>query len=138
VTLFGNPLYLHLRSADEDLVSRVEEIVGGRRAATTEQEVRFLQAFSRLTLIEIGVLLLEVGLFLYLYLNNILPVLAFAALSKDLLLLFLSAYIARSRTREGLFDSLLALPDWLIVADRVSALLSGAAALVFFWAVSRM
>jgi len=138
VTVFGNPLYLHLRSVDEDLLARVEEIVGGERAATTEPEVRFLQHFSRLTLLEIGVFILEVVLFTYLYLSGPLPTLAFVALSKDLLLLFASAYHARTQLREGVFASLLAFPPWLIVLDRVSAFLSGAAAFVLFWAVSRM
>jgi len=138
VTLFGNPLYLHLRSADEDLIARVEDIIGGKRAATTEPEVRFLQLFSRLTLLELGVFVLEIGLFVYLYVSDILPLLALVALAKGLLLLLVSAFLARTRTREGLFDSLLALPNWLIIVDRFSAFLSGVAALVFFWAVSRM
>jgi hypothetical protein len=138
VALFGNPLYRHVARADPDLLTGAERIATHANYSATDSEVRFLQRFSRLTLLELGVFLLEIGLLLYLWLSRTMEWLAFALLMKNLILMAVSAAIARAHSGEGIFESLLALPGWLIAADRVSAFVSGAGCLVLFLVVNNI
>lgn len=136
VAFWGNPLYLHLMRTDAEFLRRAEEVATGVRPAAATPELQFLRQFARLTLLELVMFLLEVGLLVSLWLSRTMQWLSAGLLMKNLLLLAVSAAMARALTRDSLFESLLGLPAWLIRTDRLAALISGAGGLVLFLAVN--
>ena len=136
VAFAGNPLYLHLVRANAEFLRGLDKVASGGRAAASEPEVRFLRRFSRLTLLELAVFVLEMSLLVYLWLSRTMEWLSFALLVKNLFLFALSAAMAPALMRESLFQSLVVLPSWLIRLDRLSALISGAGAFVLFLGVN--
>ena len=138
VALWGNPLYLCLKRADPKLLERAEQVVLGSGITPTEDEALFVRTFGRLTLLELFLFLLEVGLLVYLWVQETVLWLTVSLFAKDLVLIALSAAVAQSRTQSGPFVSLLELPSWMVWVDRLSALVSGAGFLVLFLSVNRI
>jgi len=136
VAVFGNPLYVCVVDADLSLLESLEDVATGRRSAAAGEESVFLRHFSRLTLLELVMFVLEVGFFFYAYAARLVQWLALLLLAKDAVLVALSVAVARRQAEDGLFLSLRLLPSWLVWGDRLSALASGVGAFVFFLAVN--
>ena len=108
----------------------------GSTSLTKDGKRAFLRRFSRLTLLELLMLVLEVVLLAHLWVTGTMAWLCAGLLAKDLLLLALSAAMARPQLRGGLFEALLGLPRWLVWTDRASALVSGLGGLILLLAVN--
>lgn len=132
VTFLGNPLYVLVESSDPDLLEHLEIIVQRDRAQATESELRFLQLFSRLTILELVMFVMEIGLLIVLFRRSVLPELVLVMIAKDLLLVLLSSVVCWKYVDEGLFKALLGIPAWLLNLERLSAFLSAAGGLVLF------
>ena len=138
VAVWGNPLYLCLKRADPELLERAEQVVLGAGITPTEDEAVFVRTFGRLTILELVLFVLEVGLLIFLWMQETVVWLCLSLLAKDLVLIALSAAVAQSRTQSGPFVSLLELPPWMIWTDRLSALASGAGFMVLFLSVNKI
>ena len=136
VAVFGNPRYVWVRDADPLLLDRLEAVALGTRSPFPGPETVFLRRFSRLTVLELVMFVLELALLSYAYFGRLVQGLALALLAKNAVLIGLSIAVARRRTHEGVFSSLRVLPQWLVLGDRLSSLVSGAGAFVFFLAVN--
>lgn len=132
MTFFGNPLYVLVDSSDRNLLEHLETIVQRDRAQATENELRFLQRFSRLTVLELVMFVMEIGLLIVLFRRSVLPGLVLGIIAKDLFLVLVSSVVCWRFADEGLFKALLAIPGWLLNLERVSAFLSAAGGLVLF------
>ena len=138
VAVWGNPLYLCLKRADLELLERAEQLVLGSGTTPTEDEAAFVRTFGRLTILEFFLFVLEVGLLVYLWVQETVVWLTVGLLAKDLVLIALSAAVAQSRIQSGPFVSLLELPSWMIWTDRLSALASGAGFMALFLSVNNI
>ena len=136
VAAFGNPLFMLLTQADPNLLRHCEAVSLGEAEPASEEELKFLQLFSRLTLLELAAFILEMSLLAFLWVSNTVPWLTFALLLKNVLLLALSVVMARSRMGDGLFRSLLDLPPWVVWLDRASGLISACGVLILFLEVN--
>mgnify|MGYP006292167517 FL=1 len=136
VAFFGNPLWQLLQETDPGVIEGAEDLTQSGGASATTDEVAFLRRFSRLTLLELGLFLLEVFLLIYLWVSGTLAWLAAGLLAKDLVLVGVSAFLARGRGSDGVFTSLLKLPKPFVWTDRASALVSCIGFLVLFLAVN--
>ena len=139
VAVFGNPIHLLVCRADPDVLSAAEEIArhGSAERVTDERVFVLLRRFSRLTLLELGVFLLEVGLLIFLLTSRILFWLSAALLAKNLFALGVSMYYARRQSPgTGLLESLRDLPRGVVLMDRVSSLVSAAGFVVVFLVVA--
>jgi hypothetical protein len=133
VALFGNPLANMLRTTDPTFLEHVD-MVTAHNGPYTEESVHFLRRFSRLSLLELGAFLLETALLIYFLTTGRLVMLCVFILIKNVVMFFLSLYLARRR-RETLganFKSLQALPEWIHRSDRLSSLVSGLGFIALF------
>ena len=128
VALFGNPLYRLVARADAAVLDHLDRAATVGNAVIDESSVLFLQRFSRLTLLELGAFVLEMGLLVTLWLTEKLEWLALFLFCKNLLLVALSIAMARRHADRGLFAGMLDLPAWVVRLDRVSAFVSGTGA----------
>ena len=136
VAAMGNPLYCCVASVVPELRYRAEQITIEQRSPASEAEARFIQRVSLLTTVELVAFLLEVGLLVYLWIQQVAAWLAATLLIKDLAIIALGAWVARGQAPCGLFEGLLRLPSWLIRLDRVSSLVSGVGFLLLFLLVN--
>ncbi len=138
VVVWGNPLCVLLNQTDRRVLEGADQITRRNRAPADEREVEFLRQFSRLTLLELGVFVMGVSLLVFLWVSGVLVWLSLGLLVKDLCLVILSAILARSRSEDSLFASLVNLPPWLMLTDRLSSLISAAGFLVLFLSVNNL
>ena len=137
VAFFGNPLYNQLQRTDTAVIEGAEEAATEGLDRTTQSEALFLQRFSRLSLLELGAFLLEIGLLVYLLVAGTLFWLSLVLLMKNVVMVAVSFSFARMLTDgEGLFRSMRQLPRWLVWLDRASATVSGCGFLYVFVTVS--
>ena len=136
VALLGNPVYRLLKCAPPPLLQRLDQIAAGEAQPETETEIVFLKKFWQLMLVGLALIVMEVSLLTYLWVSQTLGWLALGILAKNLVLIAFSASFMQVYVEDGLFQSLLSLPRWLVVSDRLSALISGCAFVVFFLAVN--
>ena len=136
IATLGNPLYRQVAEADATLLTRADAVTTGELQDVTEDEVRFLQRFSRLGLMELAMVLVEVSVFGFLWWVDRSPVLSLGLFAKDFAMLGLSAVVAHIYTGEGIFLALLGLPRWIVVADRLSAAASAVGALILLLAIN--
>ncbi len=132
VALWGNPIYYCVSRADPALISRLEQLTLSGQAPEAGPELSFLRSFSRLTLLELGAFLLEIGLLTYFLASRTLGWLAGLLLLKNAVMVVLSLCVARRCGTGGIFGSLRDLPGWLVWTDRVSFLATGIGGLLFF------
>ena len=132
VAFLGNPLYKHVTGEDPEFLDHIEQVTLHDRSGATEEELHFLQRFSRLTLMEFAVFLLEMGLLIYLFVAEILMWLSFTLILKNVFFVGITVVFAHRLTRNSVFASLVELPPWLIWLDRLSSLLSAIGTLVIF------
>ena len=132
VALFGNPLYLCIVQAHPDLLVRADQVARQAREPADAGETAFLQQFSRLTLLGAVVFMLETALLVYLLATHQLVWLSSLLLLKNVLLVAISLSYANQADHDGLFRSLLNVPRWVVLLDRISALASGLGLLVAF------
>lgn len=138
IGVFGNPLYRHIAGVDPELLRRIDAFTNAGELPQTSAEAAFLKRFSRLTLLELGAFVLEIGLLTALWHQGRLVWLCLALLLKNLALFAGSVMLARGGPRDGLFGSLLTLPEWLIRLDRASAWVSGVGCLILFLAINEI
>jgi hypothetical protein len=139
VAIWGNPLYLLLERTDSHVLQKADQIALEKRPPDGDGEVAFLRSFSRLTLLELGVFVLELALLVTLWVRGTMPNLSVGLLFKNLLMVLVSAGMARGNTDDkGMFESLRALPPWLVLGDRLSALISAAGCLLLFLTVNQL
>lgn len=136
VAVMGNPLYNHVASAGTNLMRQAELIVASGQPVRNEEQYLFLRRFSRLTMLGLAMFVLEMLALLYLWSARSMTWMTLGLIAKNMVALIVSLGMARSSVAENMFQSLLALPRWLILADRVSALVSAAGCLVLFLAVN--
>ena len=136
--ILGSAPYRLVNSAESDFLDAVARFAAGENVSVTQDEFVFLKRFSRLTMLELGMFILEMGLLIFLFISNIKEWLSFILLAKNLLMLVVGAAATRGRIETNIFTSLRALPGWLIVLDRVSAALSAAGGLILFLAVNKI
>ncbi len=136
--MFGSAPYRLVTSADPDFLEAVARVAAGDNMPVTQDEFVFLKRFSRLTMLELGMFILEVGILVFLFLSSILEWLSFILLCKNLLMIAVGATATRGRLQNNIFKSLVALPQWLIVLDRVSAALSAVGAFILFLALNEI
>lgn len=138
IGLFGNPLSRHIAGVDPELLRRIDALTNAGELPQTAAEAAFLTRFSRLTLLELGAFVIEIGLLTILWHQGRLVWLCLALLLKNLVLFAVSVMLARGRPRDGLFGSLLTLPEWLVRLDRLSAWASGIGCLILFLAINEI
>lgn len=137
VALTGNPLHGLIARTDPEFLSKVETVLSGERSPEPRSaELLFLRRFSRLVLLELLVVGVEVGLLVFFILDGRLAGLAWVLLAKDIAMLGLGGLGAATVREAGLFASILNLPRWMVGADRLSALVSGVGFVVFLLAVN--
>ncbi len=94
------------------------------------QETDFVRDFSRMAMIELAALVVEIGLLLYFLLGwdfnfQFYFWLCAGLLAKNLLAFALSWFYSQNLKEEkGVFSHLLNIPPWINLADRVSAAVS--------------
>ncbi len=134
VAFLGDPVYQHVAETDDHILDKAQKIISSRQSVPAgEDEIHFLKRFSRLTILEVAVFLLELAILGTLCYMMIVPWVAGALLAKDLLVVIVSFIVAKKKTSEkGIFTSVTDLPRWLIRADRFSAFISGAGCLFLF------
>lgn len=135
VALFGNPIYRLLQNASAGTLSDAERIARNASSGSEvdDQAFALLKNFSRLTLLELGVFLLEIALLIYLLVSRTLFGLSIALLAKNMVALGVSMYYARRQSLDrGLLESLRDLPRSVVVMDRLSSLVSALGFVVVF------
>jgi len=132
VAFLGNPIFTMLRDADDVLLERADQILMNGRSPATPSEVEFFSRFSRYVLIELVIVLLELTLLIYLCVSRTMLWLAVALLVKDVAMIVFSGVYAGTRDDPSLIGSLIRLPSWMVMLDRISALFSAAGFLVVF------
>lgn len=139
VAVFGNPLAnLLLKKNYEDL-QNAESAVQKGPAGMNSQDIHLVRRFSRLTLLELIVFLLEVGILMYLIFAQTLVWMCVAILAKDVVAMLLSVSCTRRASREGgLLTAFTNLPRWLHVADRISAAISAVGFIYLFLALNNI
>ena len=139
VAMFGNPLANLLLRKDHEVLKRAEEGALSGRGAMAEEDLHLLRRFSRLTLLELVVFLLEAGILVYLLLTHTLFWVSLVLLVKDVLAMVLSVVCTKRVTREGgMLTAFRKLPGWLHTADRASAAISAVGFLYIFLAVNNI
>jgi hypothetical protein len=136
VAVLGNPLFRMVQRADATLLARVEAATSGELSEITEDELLFLRRFSRLGLLEMLMVLVELLVFGALWWVDTLPALSLGLFLKNIAMLGFSIVLAYVYMADGLFEALLCLPRWTGVVDRLSALISGAGALVILLSIN--
>jgi len=134
VAIRGNPLWVLMRRLSAEELQECDRLLQGE-AEDLEQapaEVRqFLRTFARWSLAELFLFLLELGLLVFLWREQVLPGLCLGLLIKDVAVAGASIVVAiRLRRVEGLFALVVRIPGWLIVTDRASAAVSAVGFLV--------
>ncbi len=136
VAAMGNPLYNHVANAGTDMMRQAELIIASGQPVRNQEQYLFLRRFSRLTMLGMAMFVLEMLLLLYLWSTRTMTWLTLGLVAKNMVGLLVSLGMARSSVAENMFQNLLTLPRWLILADRGSALLSGAGCLILFLTVN--
>jgi hypothetical protein len=125
ISIQGNPLYNLLLVTPPEQLKRIERATSSGTGSVAPDDVGFLRRFSRLSIMEFALYILEVGLLVYLVIQDTMPLLTGFLLAKNLVLLMLSMHLSRRfRREEGVFTSLLSLPTWFVRLDRISAVVS--------------
>jgi len=138
VAFFGNPLYQTVVESEQGLLRRAEQMLAERRAPASDAEAAFMRRFSRLTLLEFGAFLAEVGLLAFFLWRRTVVWVCAVLLAKNLVVIILGIFMARRHAAHGVFRSLLKLPPWYIWVDRAAALVSGIGLLVTLLVVNRV
>lgn len=138
VAVFGNPLYRMVQTADATLLARVEAATAGEINEVTEDELRFLRRFSRLGVLEMLMVFVELVVFGALWWVGTHPLLSMGLFLKNIAMLGLSIVLAYVYMADGVFEALLGLPRWTGLVDRLSALVSGAGALLILLSINGM
>ncbi len=144
VTVFGNPLEKLTRKHEPEMLQRLDQKMTEQTVPEdlNTPETDFVQRFSRLAMLELGVLILEVGILLFFILGwefeyKFYYWLCIFLLTKNALAFGLSwSYSRKLKEEEGLFSHLLNLPPWIVWADRISSLFSAAGMLLLVLKVS--
>lgn len=126
VALLGNPLLKLVTRQQADLLGRAEELIKGERTPEPGPETELIRRFSRVVLLELVVLALEVAMLVMFLLEGQLPLLCWGLLGKDLLLLAASLWASRRIDADGVFSGILSIPSWMVWTDRLSAGLTAA------------
>ena len=127
--LCGNPLTRMVRRAEPEFAARLDALTMHQAGEITVEELRFLRRFSRLGLLEMIMLGVELVLFAVLWWRNVLPVLTLGIFLKNIVMMGFSVVLAYTYMANGVFRALLALPPWIGFVERASALVSAAGAL---------
>lgn len=139
VAVAGNPLYTLILRSEPSFLKGVDELLTGERQPEPgAPETSFLRRFSRLVLLELVVVGLEVGMLVFLLLQHRMLPLVWTLLGKDIAMVAVSGWGAALRRNGGLFASLQNLPRWMVVTDRVSSLVSGVGFLILLLAVNHL
>lgn len=139
VALLGNPLYLSVLAAGQDLRFRADQIVMEGRSPANEAEILFMRRFSRLTVLELVAITGEVAVIVYLLWGGILAWLCWFLLAKNAGMIAFSVAMAKSRhAQKGMFETLRGLPGWYIWLDRLSAGVTAVGLLLAFLAVNHI
>ncbi len=136
IAVWGNPLYQMVAEAEVSLLSGVEALVLGHKPEGTPAELQFVRSFTRRVLTQMGLLCLEVVVFAHLWWVRVLPLLCLAVLAKDLAGVGAGLLVARRDRDRGVLAVVRKAPLWLLLAERVSAILSAGAALVLFLTIN--
>ena len=136
VAFLGNPLYRMVEQADATLLARVEAATTGDLNEVTEDELRFLRRFSRLGMLEMLMVAVELVVFSALWWADVVPMPSLMLFLKNVAMLGLSIVLAYVHMADGVFGALLALPKWVALTDRASASVSAAGALLILLIVN--
>ncbi len=145
VALFGNPLHRLVSRQPPQLLEHLDRRMEGKALPPdlSEPEADFVRRFSRLAVLELVLLILEIAILVFFLLSWDFTYMAYywlclAILLKNILSFFLSWFYSQSRRRRetGLFRQLMQAPVWLRRLDRLSAALSAAAFILLLLKIS--
>jgi len=139
IAFFGNPLVRHVAAAAPALVAAADAATSvGEPKESDPETARFISGFLRRALLGFAMLTLEFALLARLYWLDVLPGLAMVLLVRGLIVVAVGSIAVGYLDRErGTFSGILAMPRWMHRLDRANALLSGAGALAFLFAIIR-
>jgi len=126
VALLGNPLLNLVAHQEADLLGRADELTKGEHHPEPGPETELIRRFSRVVLLELVMLALEVAMLVMFLLEGQLPLLCWLLLGKNLLLLAASLWASRCLNTDGVFSGILSIPSWMVWTDRISAALTAA------------
>jgi len=138
IAVWGNPLYRMVATADVSLLLGVEALVLGRKQEGTPAELRFVRAFTRHVLTQLGMLCLELVVFAHLWWIKVLQPLCLALLIKDLMAACTGLWVAHRDRDRGVLAVVRNAPGWLLTGERLSAAVSAGGALILFLTVNGM
>jgi hypothetical protein len=136
IAAWGNPLYRMVAEAQLSLLEGVEALVLGQTEEGTPEQVRFVRAFSRRVLVQLGMLCIELAVLAHLWWIKVLPGLCLALLIKDIAAAGTGMWVAHYHRERGVLAVVRNAPPWLLLVERASAGLSAAGALVLFLTVN--
>lgn len=139
VTVAGNPAHQMIFRSEPTFLQRVDELLTGERTPENDTpETEFLRRFSRLVLLELVVVGLEIGLLIFFVLQHRMLPLVWVLLGKNILMVVVGGWGAALRRNGGLFTSLQGLPRWMVLADRLSSLISAVGFIILLLAVNHL
>jgi hypothetical protein len=136
IAVWGNPLYRMVADAEPALLAGVEALVLGQKPEGTPTELRFVRAFTRRVLLQLGLLCLELVVLVHLWWLKVMPVLCLVLLLKDLTAAGTGLWVAHRHRERGILALVRNAPVWLLAAERSSAVVSAAGALILFLVVN--
>jgi hypothetical protein len=143
VAVFGDPIYNLLVGASAETVNQAEKLMQHpeqvREMPHSYEPAQLLRRFSRLTLFEFGAFILEMALLICLAVTGTLAVLCLVLIIKNILVMLLSLYHARTLAENRyILEAMRALPAYVITVDRLSSLVSGFGFLLFFLTLNNL
>ncbi len=131
---WGNPLLNCLRTADAEMLYRAEQVAVENRLPASEQELEFMRRISRISITEMVVLVLEIGLLFFFVSTGRVFWLSAALLAKNLAMVGLSIEFSRrsAASGDGVFAAISRLPAWVLHLDRASSSVSAIGFILLF------
>ncbi|MCK5803697.1 MAG: hypothetical protein KAI66_12725 [Lentisphaeria bacterium] len=134
----GNPVARLIQTTDIETVTGAEGLTLGEKEEGTDEEMRFVRQFTRLTLLELGVFALEMGLAGFLLANNTMPWMCAILLLANVVLLLIGMVGGWHHAEGGVFRTILSMPPWIFHAERIGGAVTAAASAPLFLVVNNL